>query len=122
MVIQNTLNLSLNPNIVCIELIEVNLMACSWKSYTLHEILHSVIPRVIDVLQNAPVLQLLSEVCMLPFDIVATCQIPCLSEFGTVTMCRQGLACTDKFLASLTEGVVHCAYQVVTWSSFSVTW
>ena len=36
-VIQNTSNLSLNPETVCIELVEVNLMSCYLSSYTLHQ-------------------------------------------------------------------------------------
>ena len=36
-VIQNTLNLSLNPDIVCTELIEVNLMTCCLRSHTLDQ-------------------------------------------------------------------------------------
>ena len=35
--IENTFNLSLYPDIMCIELVEVNLMACCLKSHTLHQ-------------------------------------------------------------------------------------
>ena len=31
------------------------------------------------------------------------------------------LACTDEFLVTVTEGVVHSVYNVVTWLSFGVT-
>ena len=39
-VIQNTLKLSLDPGIVCVELVEVNLMACCLRFYTLHQSLY----------------------------------------------------------------------------------
>ena len=42
------------------------------------------------------------------------------SEFGTVGMCRRMLTCTDEFLATVTEGVVHGVYKVVTGSSIGV--
>ena len=44
------------------------------------------------------------------------------SEFGTMGIRRQMRACTDEFLAMVTEGVVHSVQKVVTWSCFSVTW
>ena len=44
------------------------------------------------------------------------------SEFVTVSMCRQILACTDEFLAMETDGVVHSVFTVVTRLSFGVTW
>ena len=36
-------------------------------------------------------------------------------------MHRRMRACTDEFLAMVSEGVVNGVYNVVTWSSFSVT-
>ena len=42
------------------------------------------------------------------------------SKFGTVTMRRRFRACTDEFLARVTEGVVHGIYKVVAWLSFDV--
>ena len=33
-------------------------------------------------------------------------------------MCEQMQACADEFLATVTEGVVHSVYKVLTWSSF----
>ena len=33
------------------------------------------------------------------------------SEFGTMCMCRRMRACTDEFLAAVTEGVVHGLYN-----------
>ena len=42
------------------------------------------------------------------------------SDFRTVGMHRRKQACTDKFLATLTEHLVHGIYKVVTQSSFSV--
>ena len=38
------------------------------------------------------------------------------SKLGTVQ------AGTDEFLAMVTEGLVYGVYQVVTWSSFGVSW
>ena len=35
------------------------------------------------------------------------------SEFGTVSRHRQMWACTDEFLAMVTEGVVHSVYVTV---------
>ena len=70
---------------------------------------------------------------MRPCDTMAKCHLPCVfcrsfkiliisaSEFGTVSMCRQMRGCTDEFLATVSERVVHGVYQVVTRSSFSVT-
>ena len=43
-----------------------------------------------------------------------------ISDFGTVGMHRQKEVCADKFLAMVTEGVVHSVYKVVTRSSSSV--
>ena len=36
------------------------------------------------------------------------------SEFGTMSMHRQGPLCIDEFLAAVTEGVVHSVYKFVT--------
>ena len=36
-------------------------------------------------------------------------------------MCKRKQACTDKFLATVSEGVVCGVYKVVTWLSFGVT-
>ena len=44
------------------------------------------------------------------------------SDFGTVGMRRLMQACADEFFATVTEGVVHGVYEVITQSSFSVTW
>ena len=69
-----------------------------------------------------------------PCDTVAKHTLPCVfkesikmfkisaSEFDTLGMCRRMRACTDEFLATVTEGVVQSVYKVVTRSSFSVTW
>ena len=43
------------------------------------------------------------------------------SEFCITGMCRGMRACSDEFLATVTEGVVHGVYKVVTRLSFSVT-
>ena len=71
---------------------------------------------------------------MAPCDTVVKCPIPfasyeilkCFkistSEFGTVGMGRRIRACTNEFLATITEGVVHGVYKVVTRSSFTVIW
>ena len=73
--------------------------------------------------QNAPVLQLLSQIGMQPCDTVAKRPLPCTSygsfkmfkisasEFRTVGMCRRMRACRDEFLAMVTEGVVHGVYK-----------
>ena len=65
---------------------------------------------------------------------VVKCPLPCVSygsfemfkisasDFGTVGMHRCKQACADKFLATVTESVVHSIYKVLTWSSFGVTW
>ena len=37
------------------------------------------------------------------------------SEFSTVSMHRQMQACADGFLVTVTDGVVHGVYKVVTW-------
>ena len=42
------------------------------------------------------------------------------SDFGTMGMYRRKRACADKFLAMVTEGVVHGFYKAVTQSSFGV--
>ena len=42
------------------------------------------------------------------------------SEFDTLRMHRGMRACTDEFLATVTEGLVDSVYKVVTWSSFGV--
>ena len=91
-------------------------------------LLQAVYPMVINIWQNTPVLQLLSEDCMLPCDTVANAHylahstevIKC-SKFCTVTMCRWDRASADQFFATVTEGVVHSVDYVVTPSSFSVT-
>ena len=44
------------------------------------------------------------------------------SEFSTVVVCRQMRVCTDEFLATVTEGVLHGICKVVTRSSFGVIW
>ena len=66
-------------------------------------------------------------------DTVAKYALPCMAYGSfkmckislhiseTMSMCRRTRACTDKFLAMVSEGVVHCVYKVVTWSSFGVT-
>ena len=41
-------------------------------------------------------------------------------DFETVSMHRRKRACTDKFLATVFEEVVHGVYKVVTQSSFGV--
>ena len=43
------------------------------------------------------------------------------SEFGTMGMRRLIGACTDEFLATITEGAVHGVYKAVTWTYFHVT-
>ena len=43
------------------------------------------------------------------------------SECGTVRMHRRFRACTDEFLAMVTEDVVHRVYKVVT-RFFGVIW
>ena len=43
-------------------------------------------------------------------------------EFGTVSMCRRMRAYTDGCLATVTKGVVHSVYKVITRSSFSISW
>ena len=69
---------------------------------------------------------------MRPYDTMVKC--PCVSyisfvrfkisasEFGTIGMRRRKQACTDQFLATVTEGVVHGVYKLVTKSSFSLIW
>ena len=42
------------------------------------------------------------------------------SDFGTVGLSRRKQAYADKFLATVTEGVVHDVYKVVTQSSVGV--
>ena len=67
---------------------------------------------------------------MRPCDAVAKRQLPCgsfkmfkisASEFRTMGMCRQMQACTDEFLATVPEDVIHSVYKVVTQSSFGIT-
>ena len=77
---------------------------------------------------------LLVKPCLLDHKSVANCPLPCTSygsfklfkistsDFRTVGMHRQKRACTDEFLAMVTEGVVHSVYKVVTWWSFGVIW
>ena len=43
------------------------------------------------------------------------------SDFGIMSMNRRKRTCTDKFLAAVSEGVVHGVYKVVTRSSFRVS-
>ena len=59
---------------------------------------------------------------MQPCGTVAKCPLPCMScrsfkmfkiatsEIGTLSMSRPIQACTDEFLAMVTEGVVHGVY------------
>ena len=42
------------------------------------------------------------------------------SDLGTVGLSRPKQACAGKFLATVTEGVVHGVYKVVTRSSVGV--
>ena len=42
------------------------------------------------------------------------------SEFGSMGMYRRMQACSDEFLATVTEGVVHGVYKVVIQSSSRV--
>ena len=42
-------------------------------------------------------------------------------EFGTVNICRRMQACAVDFLATVTEGLVHSVYKIVTSLSFTVT-
>ena len=63
---------------------------------------------------------------------MANCPLPCMSyrnfkmfkisasEFGSLHMRRRMRACTDEFLATVNEGVVHGVYKVVTRSVFGV--
>ena len=67
---------------------------------------------------------------MRQYGTVAKRQFPCVSyrrfkilkisafDCGTVSMRRQKLASADKFLAMVTEGVVHGVYKVLTRSVF----
>ena len=83
---------------------------------------------VIDMVQNATVLQLPSDVHMRPCDTMAKRPLPSASyrrfklfkifasDFGNVVM--QKPACTDTFPAMVNEGEVHSVYKVVTRSSF----
>ena len=92
-----------------------------------------VFPTIFGIWKNTPVLRLSSEIRMRPCDTVAKHPLPCASygsfkmfntsasEFGTVSMYRQIRACTDEFLATVTEGVVHGVYKVMTQSSFGLT-
>ena len=42
------------------------------------------------------------------------------SDFGTMSMGRQKQACTDRILATVTEGVVHGVHKVLIRLSFGV--
>ena len=56
-----------------------------------------------------------------PMEVLKYLKLPPLNMYGNLGMHRRMPACTDEFLATATEGVVHGVYKVVTQSSVGVT-